>query len=106
MKVKWLFFDVGSTLVDETKAYEARFEKIAESAGVSKDYVIEKAHGFYEENRKGDKEVAQLLNVDIPKWFSECEYLYPDTVDILESLSKKYKIGVIANQDYGTEDRL
>ena len=106
MKVKWLFFDVGSTLVDETKAYEARFEKIAESAGVSKDYVIEKALGFYEENRKGDKEVAQLLNVDIPKWFSECEYLYPDTVDILESLSKKYKIGVIANQDYGTEDRL
>ena len=35
MKVKWIFFDVGSTLVDESNVYEGRFRKIAEAAGVS-----------------------------------------------------------------------
>lgn len=31
-EVKWLFFDVGSTLVDERLAYERRVREIAESA--------------------------------------------------------------------------
>ena len=32
--VKWLFFDIGSTLVDETKVYGDLFQKIADAAGV------------------------------------------------------------------------
>lgn len=31
-EVKWLFFDVGSTLVDERQTYEHRMREIAESA--------------------------------------------------------------------------
>jgi hypothetical protein len=27
--VKWIFFDVGSTLVDESKVYEDRMRKVA-----------------------------------------------------------------------------
>jgi FMN phosphatase YigB (HAD superfamily) len=27
--IKWIFFDVGSTLVDESKVYEYRMRKIA-----------------------------------------------------------------------------
>lgn len=29
--IKWLFFDIGSTLVDESKVYEDRMKRIAES---------------------------------------------------------------------------
>ncbi|MBQ5446226.1 MAG: hypothetical protein IIT48_06125 [Lachnospiraceae bacterium] len=42
----------------------------------------------------------------MPKWHIEDEELYPDTVRCLEVLSKKYKIGIIANQSLGTSDRL
>ena len=36
----------------------------------------------------------------------EDEILYPETKKCLESLKEKYKIGIIANQISGTEDRL
>ena len=39
MKVKWLFFDIGSTLIDETDVYERRIGRIAELAAISKEGV-------------------------------------------------------------------
>ena len=52
-KITWLFFDVGSTLVDESKVYERRLEKIADAAGVSIQAVSEKALEYYRQNKKG-----------------------------------------------------
>lgn len=103
---EWLFFDVGSTLVDEHLAYEDRMRKIAEAANTSYDYVYETALQFYRQNQKGDLETAKLLGVSLPSWNKEAEILYGDTVRCLEYLSGKYKIGVIANQSLGTEQRL
>ena len=34
-EIKWLFFDVGSTLVDESKVYEDRMKRIAEISGLT-----------------------------------------------------------------------
>ena len=42
----------------------------------------------------------------MPKWESQYEMLFDDTELCLRVLSSKYKIGIIANQDYGTENRL
>lgn len=39
-EIRWLFFDVGSTLVDESKVYEGRMRKAAELAGVSYEYEL------------------------------------------------------------------
>lgn len=103
---EWLFFDVGSTLVDEHLAYEERMRKIAEAANTSYDYVYETALQFYKRNLKGDLETAKLLGVDLPSWNKEAETPYADTASCLEYLSGKYKIGVIANQSPGTERRL
>lgn len=103
---EWLFFDVGSTLVDEHLAYEERMRKIAEAANTSYDDVYETALQFYRQNQKGDLETAKLLGVDLPSWNKEAEILYGDTVQCLEYLSGKYKIGVIANQSLGTAQRL
>ena len=40
-------------------------------------------------------------------WHTEDEIPYPDAENILEYLNKReYKIGVIANQSFGTAERL
>lgn len=49
---------------------------------------------------------ALYYGAEIPRWYGELEKLYPDTKMVLEIMSKKYKLGVIANQVAGTKDRL
>ncbi len=104
--IQWLFFDVGSTLVDESKVYEERMKTVAETANMSFEYVFQTALGFYKENKKGDLETMKLLKVEKPIWRHEYEMLYCDTEACLKELSEKYRIGVIANQSPGTEQRL
>lgn len=104
--IKWLFFDVGSTLVDEHLAYEHRFREIADSAGASYDCVYETALEFYKQNKKGDLETAKQFQVALPKWHTEDEVLYEDAAECLRKLSSHYKIGIIANQVLGTKERL
>ena len=104
--IKWLFFDVGSTLVDEVECYKHRLTIMANEAGVEPEFVFEKAIELYKQNKRGDLEIAKMLNVDLPKWDKNSEKLYPGTEDILKKLHDKYKIGVIANQNPGTAQRL
>ena len=104
--VEWLFFDIGSTLVDETKVYDDIFQKIAVAAGVSAEYVKNMAIGFYRQNKRGHREVMRLLGVEYPEWSPLYEELYPDTVKCLEVLEKKYYLGIIANHIPGAEKRL
>ena len=104
--IKWLFFDVGSTLVDESEVYRQRFAAIAKSSGVNSEAVYEKAISYYSKGKKGDKETAAFYKTELPEWDSALEKLYTDAEECLAELSKRYKIGVIANQSLGTEHRL
>ena len=104
--IKWLFFDIGSTLVDETKVYDDIFHKIAIAANVSEEYVKTQAIEFYKQNKRGHREVMRLLGVEYPEWTPKYEELYPDTRECLRILEKKYKLGIIANQIPGAEKRL
>ena len=104
--IEWIFFDIGSTLADESKVYERRFKKIAELADVSEEYVLKKAVEYCKNNQKGDLAVIKLLGVEKPVWEHKYEILYKDTETCLKDLSQKYKIGIIANQEFGTEKRL
>lgn len=104
--IQWIFFDVGSTLVDESKAYAERMKMVAKAANVSYEFVYQTALTFYKENKKGDLETMKLFNVEKPGWNKEAEVLYCETEACLRKLSKKYNIGIIANQDSGTEKRL
>lgn len=104
--VKWLFFDVGSTLIDEHEAYVHRFRDIASQAGIPYELVSGTAVAYYRENKPGDKECAKHFGTSLPKWHTEDERLYPDAACCLAALSKKYKIGIIANQLPGTAERL
>lgn len=104
--IEWLFFDVGSTIMNEQIAYEHRMREIADLANISFEKVYEMALAYYKQNKKGDLEVAKALGVELTKWHKEDEILYDDAIQCLEVLSKKYKIGIIANQSLGTKERL
>ena len=104
--IEWVFFDAGSTIIDEHIAYEHRMKDIADLANTTYSSVYETAMGFYKQNQKGDLETAKLLGVDLTKWHKEDEVLYSDAYESLEILSSRYKIGIIANQSLGTKDRL
>ena len=105
-EIKWLFFDVGSTLVDESRVYEDRMKKKAELSGITPQQIYENAISLYRRNKKGDLEIAKQLGIELPKWESQYEKLYTDSEDCLKGLSRNYEIGIIANQPLGTSERL
>lgn len=104
--IEWLFFDVGSTLVDESIVYENRMREIAISADTTYEAVYNGAVELYRQNKKGDLEIAKKLGVQLPPWNTAYEILYKGVPESLDRLSKKYKIGIIANQPLGTKSRL
>lgn len=58
MCIEWLFFDVGNTLVDESKAYETRLREAAALIGKPYELIQEEALDFYRQNDKGDLAIA------------------------------------------------
>ena len=104
--IEWIFFDIGSTLVDEHLVYEHIFRDIAELTNLEYQYIYDEALKFYKQNKKGDIELGIKYNLPKRKWHIEDEVLYENVSQCLKILSQKYKIGVIANQDLGAEIRL
>lgn len=104
--IEWIFFDLGSTLVDEHLVYEHIFHDIAEYTNLDYEFIYDEAVKYYRQNKKGDVELGIKYNLPERKWYIEDEILYEDVPRCLEILSKKYHIGVIANQSLGTESRL
>ena len=105
-KVKWIFFDIGSTLVDESAVYEDRISEITCSNNIKINEFIEKVKLRAQTNPKPIISVAADYGAKVPAWRHDLEILYPDTKEVLQELGQKYKLGIIANQDYGTEKRL
>lgn len=104
--IKWLFFDLGSTLVDESRAYDRRFREIAEKTGVPYSVVRSMSIESYQRGERWDKEVMRKAGLELPLWHSEDEVLYFDTLNMLKELSIRYKLGIIANQEAGLDKRL
>lgn len=104
--IEWIFFDVGSTLVNEEKVYCHRLQDIADAAGEPFEIIYNMAIDLYKNNKKGDLELTRKYKVSGSKWYLEEEELFEDTEETLKALSPKYKIGIIANQSLGTADRL
>ena len=99
--IEWIFFDVGSTLVNEEKVYCHRLQDIADAAGEPFEKIYNMAIDLYKNNKKGDLELTRKYKVSGSKWYLEEEELFGDTEETLKALSPKYKIGIIANQSLG-----
>jgi len=105
-QIKCIFFDVGSTLVDESVAYNNRIKRAIKNTAVNYDEFYDKMIEFYRQNKRGDKEAAKFFGLALPEWDSNDEFAYPQAKKCLKNLSKDYNIGIIANQNFGTEQRL
>lgn len=106
MNIKWIFFDIGSTLVDESAVYENRIKEITQNYNIYINEFIEKVKQRAQTDQKPITSVAADYGAIVPAWRHDLEILYPDAKDVLQNLGINYKLGIIANQDFGTEKRL
>lgn len=105
--IDWIFFDVGSTLIDETECYDHRIRDAIAGTDITFEQFNEKRVFFAKQNLKGDIEAIKFFGLTKTPWHFEDEKPYPETEFVLKSLCEKgYSIGVIANQALGTEKRL
>lgn len=104
--ITWIFFYIGSTLVDESKAYEHRIKDTIQNTDTAYEQFCNLMTDFAKQGKNGYIEAAKELNLKTTKWHSEDEIINPKAEDCLKLLHKKYKIGVIANQPLGTAERL
>lgn len=104
--IKWLFFDLGSTLIDETDCINDRIEQIYSFTKNSKNNIRNRMYELSNNSSIPLKIIAKENGVDNLVWDSSLEKLYHGVSNILKKLSQKYKIGIIANQPFGTADRL
>ena len=104
--VKWMFFDIGSTLVNESKCYEIRYKETTENTHITYQEFKNKVIEFATTSDNPYKEALQLFCLQKTKWYTELEKPYPFTEKVLEELSKRYKLGIIANQSVGSAQRL
>ncbi|MGN0535194.1 MAG: HAD family hydrolase [Eubacterium sp.] len=102
----WLFFDLGSTLIDETECYNSRIDFAVNSKNINRDEFLSKVYESAKTSATAIKTACSCYNIKLPEWDNKLEKLYSDTKQVLEILSKKYKLGVIANQSLGTKERL
>lgn len=110
--VKWLFFDMGSTLIDETDSYKVWFRRASEAVGgqISPEELWKR----YQEGMAGYnvtiaghlKPFGYVESTTSHLYPPELDKAYPQAKPLLEKLSAKYQLGVIANQSLGSAERL
>ena len=105
-KIKWIFFDIGSTLVDESVAYRKRIERTIAGTNVTYYDFYNKMVEISKYNQSGYNKALEAYGLKMAPWNSDDEFVYPEAENCLSELSKHYKIGIIANQELGSEQRL
>jgi putative hydrolase of the HAD superfamily len=105
--IKWIFFDLGSTLIDETKAHNHRIKDMIEGTDISFDAYENKRIEYAKLGLEWDQETIKYYDLKKTPWHSEDEFPYIDSFRTLEYLKNQgYLLGVIANQVIGTSQRL
>lgn len=119
--IKWVFIDIGSTLVDEDDAIEYRLIRLQEACNesgisVSLQEIKSLLHETVMEQKRSatSRTVAKLTDSEelrarlrnVLTWRKDLEKPYPEARQVLDALSKRYPVGIIANQTPGTEARL
>lgn len=107
MDIRWIFFDVGSTIVDETEAYDHRAREMLENTDITFSDFNSKRLELAKQGFDGNSEAIKYFGLKKTPWHSEDEKPFTDVYETLEALKKRgYNLGIIANQVAGTEQRL
>ncbi len=110
MNIKWLFFDLGGTVYDETLSDKQRIDNLIKKARLQITY-----NDFYSEMLKAAERYepspfasarAALGIAENEPYSNQLEKLYPSAFDVIKKLSSFYSLGVIANQPPNTAERL
>lgn len=107
MKPQWIFFDLGSTLIDETAADLRRIREMTAGTNITVEEYREKRLEFIRQGVSGDRAAIAFFGLTKTPWHSEEERPYPDAAPTLAALKRRgFRLGVIANQNPGTKPRL
>lgn len=119
--IKWLFFDIGDTLVDESEPIRDIIGQFVEQAALLGWPLRheEALEAFIEAHRRFSPFPMQdvmakfiRLEEDIAaarsgmKYRKALEKPFPQAKELLRKLAQRYRIGIIANQSAGTASRL
>ena len=104
---KWIFFDVGSTLVDESEAYDHRVRDMIVGTSITFKEFDDVRIALAQQGLDGNSAAIKHFGLTKTPWHSEDEVPYSDAHSTLSTLvDKGYKLGIIANQNLGTSERL
>ncbi len=110
--IKWIFFDIGGTLVDETESFRRRVTLTAEQQQKRGNPITVETleTAMQAAARSGNsyfRGAMKTLGItDYAPYDCIGETLYPEAKAVLEALSERYHLGIIANQPLGTAKRL
>ena len=102
-QIEWLYFEIGSTLEDESKANEHRIWDAIVGTDISYEQAYARAAELAKQNIAHP---LKCLGLPLTPWHSEDEAVFPQAAECLAALHRKYKLGIIANQIPGAADRL
>ena len=102
LDVKWIFFDVGSTLMDETQAYDHRVREMIAGTDITFSAFDSKRIELAKQGFDGNSEAINHFGLEKTSWHWEDENPFEDAAETLEALEKRgYHLGIIANQEIG-----
>ena len=105
--IKWVFFDVGSTLVDETEAYDHRVRDMIAGTNITFQEFDKVRIALAHQGLDGNSAAIKHFGLEKTPWHSEDETPYLGAHSTLAALHQRgYKLGIIANQKPGTAERL
>lgn len=104
---KWIFFDVGSTLVDETEAYDHRVRDMIAGTNITFQEFDRGRIALACQGLDGNSAAIKHFGLTKTPWHSEDEIPYSDAYSTLAALRQRgYNLGIIANQKPGMAERL
>ena len=104
--MRWIFFDLGATLVDESDVYKSRCEYAIRQMNIDPAEFMNRVYEEAKISPTPIRTAAKAYGVVLPEWDSSLEKLYEGAFDIVSYLYGKYKLGIIANQSLGTQERI
>lgn len=104
--MKWIFFDLGATLVDESDVYKSRCRFAIDQLNIDAAEFMDKVYEEAKISPTPIRTAAKAYGVALPEWDNSLEKLYEEVPDIIKGLYGKYKLGIIANQSLGTQERI
>ncbi len=108
LQAVWLFFDMGSTIMDETPAMEKRIRDSIAGTNITFEAFAAKMAEFRAMNLREDLAAFDYFEIhNRTPWPRDTEVPYSDADTVLRTLKERgYRMGIIASQPLGSEQRL